>query len=143
MIGRTAITITLANRQRRDPVPVAWISRLARAAVRRLRIRARGTFSIVFVDAAQMRRLNARFTGHRGLTDVLSFRFDGEPVIGEIIVAPAAARVYAKAHGLSYRDELARYVVHGLLHWTGEEDRTVAQRQRMRRLEDRLLTACR
>ena len=92
MIRRTAITLTLANRQRRDPVPLAWLSRLARAAVRRLRIRARGTFSIVFVEAAQMRRLNARFTGRRGLTDVLSFRFDGEPIVGEILVAPAAVR---------------------------------------------------
>ena len=139
MTRRTATTITLANRQRRDPVPVAWLQRLARSAVRRLRIRARGTFSIVFVEAAQMRRLNARFTGHRGLTDVLSFRFDGEPVIGEIIVAPAAARRYARAHAVSYREELARYVVHGLLHWTGEEDRTAAQQRRMRRLEDRVL----
>ena len=139
MTRRTATIITLANRQRRDPVPVAWLQRLARAAVRRLRIRARGTFSIVFVEAAQMRRLNARFTGHRGLTDVLSFRFDHEPIIGEIIVAPAAARRYAQAHEVSYREELARYVVHGLLHWTGEEDRTVVQQRRMRRLEDRVL----
>ena len=139
MTGRIAPIITVANHQRRDPVPLAWMARLARSAVRRLRIRARGTLSVAFVDAAQMRRLNARFTGHRGLTDVLSFRFDGEPIVGEILVAPAAARVYAKAHGLSYRDELARYVVHGLLHWTGEEDRTLAQQRRMRRLEDRLL----
>ena len=118
MTTRIATTITLANRQRRDPVPVVWLSRVARTAVR---------------------RLNARFTGHRGLTDVLSFRFDGEPVIGEIIVAPAAARRYARAHDVSYREELARYVVHGLLHWTGEEDRTAAQQRRMRRLEDRVL----
>ena len=140
MTRRTATIITLANRQRRDPVPVSWLQRLARAAVRRLRIRARGTFSIVFVEAAQMRRLNARFTGHRGLTDVLSFRFDGEPVIGEVIVAPAAARRYARTHDVSYRDELARYVVHGLLHWVGHEDGTPAQQRKMRKLEDELLT---
>ena len=96
-------------------------------------------FSLVFVGAAEMRRLNRRFTGHRGLTDVLSFRFDGEPVVGEIIVAPEAARRYARAHGLAYREELARYVVHGLLHWTGEEDDTPRQQARMRRLEDALL----
>ena len=148
MTRRTGITITLANRQRRDPVPAVWLSRLARAAVRRLRVRAKGTFSVVFVDAGQMRRLNARFTGHRALTDVLSFRYPAEGaggslkeelVVGEIIVAPAAARRYAQAHGLSYREELARYIVHGLLHWIGHEDRTAQQQRKMRKLEDGLL----
>ena len=139
MTKRTATIITLANRQRRDPVPVAWLQRLARSAVRRLRIRARGMLSIVFVEAAQMRRLNACFTGHRGLTDVLSFRFDDEPIIGEIIVAPAAARQYARTHAVSYREELARYVVHGLLHWAGHEDETSTQQRKMRALENQLL----
>ena len=148
MTRRTAIIITLANHQRRDPVPLAWLLRLARAAVRRLRVRAKGTFSVVFIDAAQMRRLNARFTGHRALTDVLSFRYPAEGaggslkeelVVGEIIVAPAAARRYAQAHGLSYREELARYIVHGLLHWIGHEDRTAQQQRKMRKLEDGLL----
>ena len=86
-----------------------------------------------------MRRLNARFTGHRGLPDGLSSRFDDEPVVGEIIIAPAAARRYAKTHDVSYRDELARYVVHGLLHWVGHEDGTLAQQRKMRKLEDDLL----
>lgn len=138
----TRPTIRLADRQRHDPVPLAWLSRLARGALRRLGVRARGTFSVVFVDAVQMRRLNARFTGHRGLTDVLSFRYPEELVVGEIIIAPAAARRYAKAHGVPYREELARYVVHGLLHWVGHDDQTVTQQLKMRKLEDTLLRKC-
>jgi probable rRNA maturation factor len=60
-------------------------------------------------------------------------------VIGEILVAPEAAQRYARRHRLSYRDELARYVVHGLLHWCGHDDRTAAQQQKMRAVEDKLL----
>jgi probable rRNA maturation factor len=94
------------------------------------------------VDAPTMRALNRRFLRHHGLTDVLSFRYDEEPVVGEILVSPAFARRYADDHGVPYRQELARYVIHGLLHWAGHDDQTPSQRKRMRALEDALLGAC-
>lgn len=131
--------IRLFNCQRRHPIPRAWLSRLAVRAARRLQIHQEGLVTISFIDDRTMRRLHARFTGTRTLTDVLTFRYPNEPVIGEILVAPAAARRYAKTHGIAYRQELARYVVHGLLHWMGHDDRTVAQRRNMRRMEDTLL----
>ena len=52
------------------------------------------------------------------------------------------ASVYARRHSVSYEEELSRYVIHGLLHWLGHQDRTAAQRRRMRGTEDRLLRAC-
>ncbi|MBI3088100.1 MAG: rRNA maturation RNase YbeY [Candidatus Omnitrophica bacterium] len=134
------MSIQLVNRQTGQPVPLRRLARVAARAVRRLRLRVRGTLAVTFVDDRTMQRINRRFLRHRGLTDVVSFRYDGEPIAGEILVAPAAARRYARAHGLTYADELARYVVHGLLHWAGHDDRTAAQQRRMRKLEDRLLT---
>jgi len=89
-----------------------------------------------------MRAANRKFLRHQGLTDVLSFRYPNEAVAGEILIAPAAARQYAKRHGIPYRQELARYVLHGLLHWLGHEDRTSRQQRRMRALEDKLLAQC-
>ena len=62
-----------------------------------------------------------------------------ERTTGEILIAPRQARAYAKRHGIPYQQELSRYVVHGLLHWMGHEDRTIQQRRKMRRLEDWLL----
>ncbi|MBI4323370.1 MAG: rRNA maturation RNase YbeY [Candidatus Omnitrophica bacterium] len=123
-------------------MPVAWLSRVARCAARRLRVALRGELVVTFIDDRTMRRLNWRFLRHRGVTDVLTFRYSREPLAGEILIAPAVAKRYARRHGLGYREELARYVVHGLLHWTGREDQTTAQRRRMRALEDRLLASC-
>jgi len=94
---------------------------------------------ITCIDSRAMRQVNRRFLRHRGLTDVVCFRYSGEPVSGEILIAPAFARAYAKRRGLSYRQELARYVIHGLLHWKGYDDKTPAQRRRMRMMEDKLL----
>ena len=133
------MTVTVRNEQRDAPVDIARMKRLARGAVRRLRIRARGTLAITFIDGRRMRALNQRFLHHHRTTDVLSFRYHGEPIVGDIVISPAAARAYAQAHGLRYADELSRYVVHGLLHWIGHQDRSPAQQRKMRAMEDRLL----
>ncbi|MBI4342255.1 MAG: rRNA maturation RNase YbeY [Candidatus Omnitrophica bacterium] len=143
--------LVVVNAQKEAPVDLPRMQRLARRAVRRLRIRTRGTLAIAFIDSRRMRTLNKRFLRHDRATDVLSFRYDhhgaggggwgtiGTPIVGELLIAPLEARRYAAAHGLAYTEELSRYVMHGLLHWLGHEDRTKAQQQRMRRMEDRLL----
>ncbi len=133
------MVVSVHNLQREAPVDTARMARLARCAIRRLRIRTRGTFAITFIGARRMRSLNKRFLRHDRMTDVLSFRYDGEPVVGEILIAPRAARAYATRYDISYTEELSRYVVHGLLHWLGHEDRTAHQQRAMRAREDRLL----
>lgn len=129
---------------------------LARRAIRRLALHGRGAMVITFVDRATMTRLHGQFLGQPTPTDVLTFRYPpahprgkvraGGPtpgprtsVIGEVIIAPSAARTYAIRHKIPYRQELARYLVHGLLHWSGKDDRTSAQQRTMRIMEDSLL----
>ena len=134
------MTVALTNAQRGVPVDVPRLTRLARLAVRALRIRTPGRLEITLVDPQQMRRLNRRFLRHDRLTDVLSFRYpEGQGTVGDILVAPSAARRYARANDLSYVKELSRYVLHGLLHWKGYDDTTPTQQRRMRALEDHLL----
>ena len=137
------MAVTVTNAQREAPVNAAQVAHVARCALRRLRIRSRGTFAITFIGSRRMRALNKRFLHHDRVTDVLSFRYESEPVAGEILIAPRRARAYAAQHGIPYREELARYVVHGLLHWRGLDDRTAQQQRKMRQLEDWLLgSAC-
>lgn len=134
--------VIVANHQREAPVALARMRQLARSAVKQLRIRRRGTLAIAFIDSRTIRALNKRFKRHDWDTDVLSFRYDGEDVVGEVLIAPRQAQRYAKTHDVPYLEELSRYVVHGILHWTGLDDRTAAQQRVMRRAEDRLLQGC-
>jgi len=136
------MTVSVTNAQRQAPVNPARIASLARCALKRLRVGRRGVLAITFIAGGRMRGLNRRFLRRDRPTDVLSFRYDGEPVLGEILIAPSQARAYATRHGVPYEAELARYVIHGLLHWVGDEDGTVRQQERMRRAEDWLLAAC-
>ena len=136
------MAVVLSNAQREAPVNAARMTRVAQLAIRRLKIRTRGTFTITFINSKTIHALNRKFLRHDHPTDVLTFRYDGEPVVGEILIAPQQARAYAQTHDLSYQEELARYVVHGLLHWLGHKDRTVAQQRAMRQMEDQLLATC-
>ena len=136
------MTVRVVNAQRRTPVPVSAMAGVARRAARQLRLNGRGQLAVTFIDGRRMRSLNRRFLRHDRTTDVLSFRYDGEQVAGEILIDPGMARRYARDHAVPYRQELSRYVVHGLLHWLGHEDRTPAQQRRMRAMEDALLIGC-
>lgn len=136
------MTVDVTNAQRAYPVAVAEVARLARCAIRRLRIRTPGQLAIAFVNPQRMRSLNRQFMGHDRTTDVLAFRYDGEPIVGEVLIAPSAARRYAREHRLDYAQEVSRYVIHGILHWLGHEDHTARQQRTMRDLEDRLLSRC-
>jgi probable rRNA maturation factor len=145
------MVVTVMSAQREAPVSTSRMMRLARRAIRRLRIRAPDTLAITFIGTGRMRTLNRRFKRHDWATDVLCFRYDqpgargggrgvgAQQIAGEILIAPRMARAYAARHKISYEEELSRYVVHGLLHWLGHEDRTRAEQAKMRAMEDRLL----
>ena len=86
--------------------------------------RARSTrISITFVSARSIAAMNARHLGHAGATDVIAFAFapeqPGGTLIGDIYIAPEIAKANAAQHGNSSREEVARLVVHGILHVLG------------------------
>ena len=134
--------VIVTNAQRRYPVSPARMRRLVQRAARQLKIRTPGTMAVIFLSLGRMQRLNRQALRHDRVTDVITFRYRHEPVVGEIFVAPSEAVRYARTHGVPYPEELARYVVHGVLHWVGRDDRTAAQQRRMRAAEDRLLRRC-
>jgi rRNA maturation RNase YbeY len=81
--------------------------------------------------------------GYAGPTDVLTFDLRHDPgdeaIDGEIVVSADTARREADRRGLAPVEELTRYVIHGVLHLLGMDDRTPRDRQRMRREETRIL----
>jgi len=128
----------------------AAIADVARSALRAERV-GHALLSITLVSKGAIARLNAKYLGHRGPTDVISFGFrraaDGDPVVGDIYVAPEVARQNARAAGVAVREEIARLVVHGTLHVLGydhpESDgrETSAMWRRQERIVRRALKA--
>jgi len=99
--------------------------------------------SVALVESEQMIALNHRHTGRSGETDVLAFAFEdmalpNDKLVGEIVVCASKAQKEADARKVSHEDELALYVLHGVLHLTGFDDRTAALRRKMYAREEEL-----
>ncbi len=73
--------------------------------------------SIVFTNAANMRRLNRAYRKIDGPTDILSFPLSETE--GEIFVAPAVARREAVRFNNPFPDFLLFLFIHGFLHLKG------------------------
>ena len=107
-----------------------------------------------------MTRLNETFLRHKGPTDVITFDYAekaklaprrrslpprpgrqkaGPALHGEIFICLNEAVSQACQFRTSWQSELARYLIHGLLHLNGFDDRKAADRREMKRAEDRLL----
>jgi probable rRNA maturation factor len=69
--------------------------------------------------------MNRRHLGHAGHTDVITFALGrptpDAPLVGDIYVSPEVVREQARRWRVPVREELARVVVHGVLHAVGHE----------------------
>ncbi len=99
--------------------------------------------NIVFVNDRRMVTLNTTYLHHRTPTDVLSFPL-GETkgrLEGEVYVNLDQARRQAAEYGVKVPEEVARLVIHGLLHLVGYRDGTKRQKDIMTRREEHYLRA--
>jgi probable rRNA maturation factor len=132
-------TIAVHNRQRTIAVDRAS---LARFAVRALPLCAAGSghgltalkeVNVVLVSDHKISELHRRFMQIAGPTDVITFQH------GEIFISVETARRQAAAYGTSLEHELRTYLVHGLLHLHGFDDRAPVARRRMQRVQERIV----
>lgn len=142
--GATTLAVDVAADGVRLPLSRQRLRRLAQDVLRRESVR-HAILSFAFVDTKTMVSLNRRVFGHRRPTDVITLSFrspnDRAPVVADVYVAPEVVRRNADAAGVAAREELARVVVHGVLHALGmthpEGDRR--ERSAMWRRQERLL----
>lgn len=127
----------------RCPAPPK-IDALLSAAVRRTlhvhKVR-RADIGVTLVDDREIARLNKAYLRHRGPTDVLTFDLseDRKTIEGDIVISVDTATREAANRQHPPSNELALYVVHGVLHLLGYDDSTTAGARRMHAREDAIL----
>lgn len=97
---------------------------------------AKGDLSIVLVDDPTISRLNFKYHRRRGPTDVLSFPFDHEEILGDIFISIDTARRQAIEYGHNLTREVRLLLIHGILHLCGYDDQDVENTRRMRAREN-------
>lgn len=99
--------------------------------------------NIVLVDDTYMIKLNQKYLQHDEPTDVLSFNLSDDVsdlLEGEIYADVDQIARQAKEYGVDFEEELARIVIHGILHLIGYDDRSSHERKNMTKKEDGYLT---
>jgi rRNA maturation RNase YbeY len=95
--------------------------------------------SIVIMDDDGIREVNRTFLRHDYATDIITFPLEESPMEAELLIGAGVLRRQAKEYRVSVRSELARLIIHGVLHLTGFDDTDEASRTSMKAREDELL----
>lgn len=100
--------------------------------------------NVILTNHTQHRALNKTYLGHDYNTDVLAFPLHSpgsNQLEGEIYVDLDTARERHKEFNSRFETEVLRYVIHGLLHLAGYEDKTNQGQQQMKALEEKYLSS--
>ena len=136
------MAVTVVSRQHRRAVSR---SRLVIAAERALAAVGRpgSDVDILVVDDAEIERMNARFLGVQGPTDVLAFPLEipqgGQDLLGQVVISADTAARQARQLGVAMALELDLLVTHAILHLVGYDDRDPGQARLMHRREKDIL----
>jgi probable rRNA maturation factor len=102
--------------------------------------------AFLFTDDEAMALLNAKWRGHAGATNVLSFPAKHGPLpesetrpLGDIVLASGVVTREAAEQGKTLPHHTSHLIVHGLLHLLGYDHETGKEAAAMQSLEARIL----
>jgi rRNA maturation RNase YbeY len=97
-----------------------------------------GEIQFVFCDDAFMLTINQTYLNHDTLTDIITFptSISGNILSGEIYISIPRVKENAQLIHSNFDNELARVLVHGVLHLIGYKDGTIDEKTEMRAKED-------
>jgi probable rRNA maturation factor len=131
------IGVSIASPQELVPLEYARLKECARAVLAGEGVK-ESKISLAFVDDATIAGLNKRFLDHDGPTDVITFPLSSRgarKLEGEVVIGVEMARRAAEERGHDVQIELCLYVIHGVLHLCGYDDRSKRDAAEMRRQE--------
>ena len=77
------------------------------------------TITMRFVDDEESQHLNDTYRGKNKPTNVLSFPYEDDPLMGDIVFCPSVIVREAQEQGKTVSAHMAHLVVHGVLHLGG------------------------
>ncbi|MGB9613225.1 MAG: rRNA maturation RNase YbeY [Candidatus Margulisiibacteriota bacterium] len=94
-----------------------WIKNLVNKILKREKVK--GKIDVSLVNDQKIRELNRNFRKKDKPTNVLSFSYGPGEIIGDVVISKDTAKREAKRLGISYREEIKRLIIHGVLHILG------------------------
>ena len=99
-----------------------------------------GNINYIFCSDERELAVNREFLGHDYYTDVITFDYStGTTLNGDIFISLDTVRSNAEMVGVSFDEELRRIIIHGVLHLTGQGDKTPETKIQMTAKENKAL----
>ena len=96
-----------------------------------------GNINYIFCSDERELEVNRQFLGHDYYTDIITFDYSTESTLnGDIFISLDTVRSNAEEVGVSFEEELHRILIHGVLHLTGQGDKTPETKAEMTRKEN-------
>jgi len=123
-----------------DPEPLQQALETVLAGEKRVA----SSITIILLTNDALRAMKAEHFGMDWFTDIIAFNMNEaneSEIEGELYLSPEQIRLNAGEYGVSFTQEFLRVVLHGCLHLCGYEDSTPTEKNQMRALEDKYLSA--
>ena len=99
-----------------------------------------GNINYIFCSDERELEVNRQFLGHDYYTDVITFDYtSGKTLNGDIFISLDTVRSNAEMVGAPFEEELRRIIIHGILHLTGQGDKTPETKAQMTAKEEHAL----
>ena len=134
------VKITIKNLQKKIPISSSISERIKKAVLKTLSLKGTklsGEMTVCFVNDEKIRQLNLKYSGKNNPTDVMVFDISEskEETLADIVISIDTAIRNAKIFRTHPLYEVYLYVVHGVLHILGYDDKNKKDRLIMHKKE--------
>ncbi|MDD3170461.1 MAG: rRNA maturation RNase YbeY [Candidatus Pacebacteria bacterium] len=99
----------------------------------------RKDIGVALIDRKEIQSLNKQYRKKNQPTDVLSFGSIND-VLPQIVICPKEVEKNAGKNKVSFKEELARVLIHGILHLSGLNHRTKKEEIKMFQKQEKYLS---
>ena len=138
--SQTKPIVRLANRQKDMKLSLPVVRALVQAVLKSQNHTCHEV-SIYFVTERRICALHNEFFNDPTPTDCISFPIDHE-LLGDVFVCTKTALRYSEDHNQDAYEEVALYIIHGILHLLGYDDLEPSKKRIMRKKEKSCMAYC-
>lgn len=132
--------VTFHHYYKTQPFPLVRLEATAQKILKFEKVSQCGSINVIMCSDYYIRKLNNQFRGKNRATDVLSFPYNDEDLLGEIYISLQRAKVQAGRFGFTYDEEIERLFVHGMFHLLGYDHMTDSERLEMEEKERKYIS---
>lgn len=96
-----------------------------------------GIINLIFCTDAYLLEINQQYLNHDYYTDIITFQYsDNQEISGDLYISIDRVKENAKEFEVSFKHELNRVMIHGVLHLCGYKDKSAKAKKEMKFKED-------